>query len=575
MNAKQAPLKKRKAKKSKRGIYVQDLVLKETDFQPGGHYKYVIDPKSKKIIILVSDNNNDNTVSKRKIGTVQYIVLPEDNLEEISQRFGVSVDDILKENKLKDKVLQEGQTLNIPSLKPVIDIRNMDALKAFDGSDYLQVEIYGDQVIVQGFEKVKENANEGILSKTVNKIKEVAKGAFRKNNVADITDFMRVRKKATVVFSKKQLRKAAGQEFGAEQLSIFDWEPIQQSTTASVLDISGALKNIGIPLTVASFFSGAGLLDFAFKSLGFDILFALEINKHAVETYKANVGNEIVEGDITKFDPSQMPKASVMIGGVSCKPFSNVNRQKARLEEHPDYFLTDAFLKAVQANENVRVVMIENVEQFINAGDGFFIEKIQEALPEFNLSMGVLDAVQFGDPQYRKRAFIFGTKDMEPIELPRPLLRPHQYKTVGEAFEGLDDSIPNQLDRTKSGNEVIERMKYIPQGGNWKFIPPALRPKCQQSNYHKRLSLKEPSPTLVHPRKSLLTAPLEHAVLSVRQCARLMSLPDSFIFPGKSLNEHYQQLCNGVPLKLGRAVAGAIKNAITRFNISNRTVPAF
>ncbi|WP_182101650.1 DNA (cytosine-5-)-methyltransferase [Niallia taxi] len=575
MNAKQAPLKKRKAKKSKRGIYVQDLVLKETDFQPGGHYKYVIDPKSKKLIILVSDNNKDNTVSKRKIGNVQYIVVTGDTLEDIAERFSVTIEDILKENKLKTNELQDGQTLNIPSLKPVIDIRNSDALKAFEGSDFLQVEIYNDQVIVQGFEKLEENANEGILSKTVNKIKEVAKGAFRKNNVADITDFMKVRKKATVVFSKEQLRKAAGEQFVAEQLSIFDWEPIQQSTTASVLDISSALKNIGIPLTVASFFSGAGILDTAFKSLNFDILFALEINKHAVETYRANVGNEIVLGDITKFEPNLIPKASVMIGGVSCKPFSNVNRSRARLEEHPDYFLTDAFLKAVRANEKCQVVMIENVEQFLTVGDGFFIEKIQEALPDFKLSMGVLDAVQFGDPQYRKRAFVFAVKDIPPIELPTPLLRPHQYKTVGEAFEGLDDTIPNQLDRTKSGDEVIKRMKYIPQGGNWKFIPPALRPKCQQSNYHKRLSMNEPSCTLVHPRKSLLTAPLEHAVLSVRQCARLMSLPDSFIFPGKSFNEHYQQLCNGVPLKLGKAVAGAIKNAITRFNISNRTAPAF
>lgn len=59
-------LKKRPAKNSDRGLYIQDMVLKMSEFKPGSSFKYVVDPKNNKLII-VPTNEKGNKVSKRKI----------------------------------------------------------------------------------------------------------------------------------------------------------------------------------------------------------------------------------------------------------------------------------------------------------------------------------------------------------------------------------------------------------------------------------------------------------------------------------------------------------------------------
>lgn len=105
-------IKSRKAKNSKRGLYLQDNELKQTAFQPGTNFKYVIDTKNKKMVIIPSESCV-NTVSKR------------------ATKSGV---------------------------KPVIDIRNKEALSIFREADYLQVEIQEDQIIVSGYEEQSTSA---------------------------------------------------------------------------------------------------------------------------------------------------------------------------------------------------------------------------------------------------------------------------------------------------------------------------------------------------------------------------------------------------------------------------------
>lgn len=110
-------IKKRKMKLSKRGLYIQDAALMDTSFRVGSHYRYIVDLNTNKVIIVTSNNESDNTVSKRKI--------------------------------------KEG-------LKPVIDIRNKQALQAFEGCEYLQITIISDEkIIIEGF---KEN-DTSVLSK--------------------------------------------------------------------------------------------------------------------------------------------------------------------------------------------------------------------------------------------------------------------------------------------------------------------------------------------------------------------------------------------------------------------------
>ena len=80
------------------------------------------------------------------------------------------------------------------------------------------------------------------------------------------------------------------------------------------------------------------------------------------------------------------------------------------------------------------------------------------------------------------------------------------------------------------------------------------------SNSYRRLAWDEPSITIANPRKSNLMPPEGNRMLSVRECARLFDLPDTFIFTGTLANKQ-QMIANAVPLSLSTAIAKIIKEA--------------
>jgi hypothetical protein len=74
--------------------------------------------------------------------------------------------------------------------------------------------------------------------------------------------------------------------------------------------------------TVAGLFSGCGGLDLGFINAGFDVIWANDFFKEAVETYRKNIGNHIVLGDITKIPSSEIPNNfDVLLGGFPCQGF--------------------------------------------------------------------------------------------------------------------------------------------------------------------------------------------------------------------------------------------------------------
>lgn len=514
-------LKQRRAKKSTRGFYLQDFILNNTVFKVGSNYKYVIDVKHHKIIILPSESENDYTVSKR--------------------------------------MTKYGE-------KPVMDMKKEEVKQFTNNFDYLQVTIYEDQVIVEGFNEEKENIS-SITSALSNIVKDTvssAKKAFRRN-VTDITHLLRVKKQCHMVLSAKSLEQAVGdyQQISFDELVEFDASCVSSS---SIIHLKEAFQKIKLPLTVCSLFAGSGLLDKAFMDAGFDVIFALEIDKEACETYKYNIGNHIVQADITKFDKSRIPSSTVMIGGSPCQGFSNSNRYTHFLD-NPKNLLVREYINSVKANKECKVFVLENVPQLLTAGDGQFLNEIKEELSDFEITSSVLCSADYGDPQLRDRAIVIGSK-IGKIDLPEPTVQPGNYMTVRQAFEGLHDSIPNQLDFSKPKDETLERMKYVPQGGNIYDIPENIRPNGKHSDLYKRLMWDKASITIVNVRKATILHPVLNRILSIRECARLFGLKDSFIFKG-TLASMQQQIANAVPWHLGYAVANSVKTAISKFNVTN------
>ena len=82
--------------------------------------------------------------------------------------------------------------------------------------------------------------------------------------------------------------------------------------------------------TVVSLFSGAGGMDLGFIQAGFEIVWANDFFKEAVESYRKNIGEHIVFGDITKIDSSEIPDdPDIIIGGFPCQGFSVANNNRS------------------------------------------------------------------------------------------------------------------------------------------------------------------------------------------------------------------------------------------------------
>uniref|UniRef100_UPI003100E3A0 DNA cytosine methyltransferase n=1 Tax=Priestia megaterium TaxID=1404 RepID=UPI003100E3A0 len=575
----------RKAKKSERGLYIQDIELMKTMFKAGTKFKYIVDYNTKEILIVPSSEEG-NTVSYRQLKPTKKEKELAERTITVSKKKALSH----RHESLSEKLLPVfilGSKVNrrkAGKLKSVIDVRDKQALSAFSGADQLDIEIFEDVIRVRGYQNVEieDNVNSQESNTLISKAKNVSKKALRKvSKVIDIKPRLELKEKYEVYLKRSQLNKvAAGQlsfDFFMEDSSFAD-----ESSNDAFSGVKNVLRDVAIPLEISSLFSGAGLMDYGFKKAGFTLKFALDFEAGAVETYKHNLGDHIVQADIKKYDLKKIVKSAIMVLGSPCTAFSNSNRSEKRLKDHKDYPLILKSIEAIKENENCKVFCWENVPQILTAYDGEVLELIIEELSDFEITAGILCAADFGDPQLRKRAFIIGSK-IGKIDLPKPTVRPENYKTVGEALKGLDDSVPNQLDISKPKDPlVVERRKYVPQGRNWKVLPKylltdSMRPKKRKgkkpkkpsthSTTYRRLESNKPSFSLANYRKANILPPRGLDGLSVRQVARLFSVPDDFVFLGKKMSSRQQQPVNGVPICMAMGVATAILNFVQQYNI--------
>ncbi|QUH21850.1 DNA cytosine methyltransferase [Alkaliphilus sp. B6464] len=536
-------IEKKRIKASKRGITFSfknktNANKSKTKFDIGEHY--IVDLKNNKMVILPS-NGQGLKVSRKKTKTDE---------------------------------------------KPLFDIRNNEALSAFKDADYLEVSIYEDKILVEGY--IEENTN--TLSNTIKKIKNKILG----KKVIDITKLLNVKKTASMVFSRNELKMVAGDEsfqismddiLGSINTNIAESIPTTDNyisytnkytkQNAKVLDFTKSLKNIEYPLQIVSLFSGAGLLDYAFVKEGFEIVFAIDNDEDACRTYRENLGDHIVCDDICSYPKIDVPDTKIIIGGPSCKPFTkerfNYGKERGKIEDHKDSQLILEYVKWVKSKyADYDIFVMENVPDLLTASEGAYLKLIKEELSDFEISHGIVTDVEQGGYQNRKRAFIIGSK-IGRVNIPEPLVSQDRWKTMGDVLAKVDDNWPNQNDVSIAREDTLERMKYVPQGENWESIPEYLRTKARHSNSYRRLAMNQPCITLVNYRKPVIIHPLEDRILTVSEAAAASGLDKNFVFKGK-LSSMQQQVGNGVPIALGRSIARAVKETIIKYVQSKNNI---
>lgn len=170
--------------------------------------------------------------------------------------------------------------------------------------------------------------------------------------------------------------------------------------------------------TLVSLFSGAGGMDLGFKKAGFDILWANDFNLDATITYKNNIGNHIVYGDICSIDSSEIPGSSnindkenidVIIGGFPCQGFSIANTKRSMKDERN--FLYKEMLRIIE-DKKPKIFVAENVKGILSMKNGKVIKMIKEDFEKLGylVDIKLLNAAEYGVPQARERVIIMGNR---------------------------------------------------------------------------------------------------------------------------------------------------------------------
>lgn len=166
------------------------------------------------------------------------------------------------------------------------------------------------------------------------------------------------------------------------------------------------IKNIEKKYKLVSLFAGIGGIDLGFEFAGFDCIWANDFDKFACQTYRANVGDQIVEGDI-RLTKEQIPDHDILVGGFPCQPFSTLGKLQGFDDEKNRGTLFFEIMDIITKHDT-KVVVLENVKNLVNHDGGKTFARIKQELDEagYDVNAQILNSQDYGIPQRRNRIFI-------------------------------------------------------------------------------------------------------------------------------------------------------------------------
>lgn len=213
------------------------------------------------------------------------------------------------------------------------------------------------------------------------------------------------------------------------------------------------IKDVEKKYKLVSLFAGIGGIDLGFEFAGFECIWANDFDKFACQTYRANVGDQIVEGDI-RLKKNQIPAHDILVGGFPCQPFSTLGKLQGFEDEMNRGTLFFEIMDIITKHDT-KVVVLENVKNLINHDNGKTFARIKQELDDagYDVNAQILNSQDYGIPQRRNRIFIvaFNRRYFKTGEF----VYPNKEELKVTTQDLLDENVPEKYFLTKKLEKTI------------------------------------------------------------------------------------------------------------------------
>lgn len=337
-------------------------------------------------------------------------------------------------------------------------------------------------------------------------------------------------------------------------------------------------------MKIVSFFAGAGGLDLGFQKAGFNVVWANEYDKDIWETYEKNHKNTILDKrSIVDIPSDEVPDCDGIIGGPPCQSWSEAGSKRGITDKRGQLFYE--FMR-ILADKKPKFFLAENVSGMLLPAHKDALANIKQMFTDigYDLSFQLLNVSDFGVPQDRKRVFFIGYRNdlgMK-FQFPKGLTIGNKI-TLENAISDLKDNVlpAKEGNYTNGENCKIKNHEYMIGGFSSMFMSRNRVRSWDEVSYtiqaggrHAPIHPQAPKMNFIEQNVREFVKGKEHLYrrLSVRECARVQTFPDDFVFHYKSVVAGYKMIGNAVPVEMAKVLGEKIFKDLSKIKSTKKEV---
>lgn len=326
-----------------------------------------------------------------------------------------------------------------------------------------------------------------------------------------------------------------------------------------------------MPVKIVSLFTGTGGLDLGFEKAGFSVIWANEYDKKIWATFEHNFPHATLDKrSITEVKVDEIPDCDGIVGGPPCQSWSEAGAGRGITDSRGQLF--NDYIRILKAKKP-KFFLAENVSGLLHPkhSESFngFLKDFEDT--GYNISWKLVDANDFDVPENRLRVIIIGLRKDLNKTFTFPKVKNFK-PTLKDAIGGLPEATPAKEKNKTNGELKVTNHEYMIGGFSSMFMSrnrvrswdePSFT--IQAGGRHAPIHPKAPKMCKIETNIQIFQPgkESEYRRLSVRECARIQTFPDNYIFKYTDVADGYKMIGNAVPVNLANAIATEIRKELS------------